>query len=135
MNLLLDTNVVLDVLLNRSPWAADARQLFAEIERGRASGYLAGHTITTVHYVAEKAIGRAAAMVAIGDLLRLFEVVPVEKVDFYQATALALRDFEDAVQVVCALKVGADYRVTRDQRDFAAAPIDVRMPGDILALL
>lgn len=135
MKLLLDINVVLDVILNRSPWAADARSLFAKIELGDATGYLAGHTVTTIHYVSEKAIGRAATAAAIADLLRLFEVVPVEKADFYHAVSLTFRDFEDAVQAVCAAKVGADYLVTRNETDFTGSTVPVRNPGAILAVL
>lgn len=135
MKLLLDTNVVLDFVLNRVPCAGDARALFAKIERGRATGYLAGHTVTTLHYVSEKAIGGAPTSAAIADLLRLFEIVPVEKADFYQALALPVGDSEDAVQMVCALKVGADYIATRDERDFQNSMVPARSPGAVLALL
>lgn len=135
MKLLLDTNVVLDFVLNRSPWAADARSIFAKIERGHASGFLAGHTVTTLYYVGVKVAGATATAAAITDLLRLFEIVPVEKADFYQAVALPVGDFEDAVQMVCALKVGADYIVTRDERDFQASLVPARSPGAVLALL
>jgi predicted nucleic acid-binding protein len=135
VKLLLDTNVVLDFVLNRAPWAVDARTLFAKIERGRATGFLAGHTVTTIHYVSAKMIGGAATAAAIADLLRLFEIVPVEKADFFQAVGLPVSDFEDAVQMICALKVGADYIVTRDERDFQSSMVQARSPGAVLALL
>jgi predicted nucleic acid-binding protein len=135
VKLLVDVNVVLDFILNRKPWARDVRALFAAVERGRASGHLAGHTVTTIHYVTEKILGRAGAASAITDLLRLFEIVPVEKADFYQAAALGLRDFEDAVQAVCALKVDADYIVTRDEKDFVGTTIPTRSPAAVRALL
>jgi len=51
------------------------------------------------------------------------------------AAALSLRDFEDAVQAVCALKIGADYIVTRDERDFQGLAVPARSPGFVLALL
>jgi len=135
VKLLVDINVVLDVVLKRHPWMADAARVLTEIDTGTAAGYVSGHTITTAHYVMAKAQGSQAATIAIADLLRFLEVVAVEKADFLQAIALGLSDFEDAVQAACALKVGADYIVTRNEKDFAGLPIPARSSGAILALL
>jgi isocitrate lyase len=63
VKLLLDINIVLDVVLNRTPWAADAAGLLTAVEEGRASGFIAGHTITTIHCIAAKAKGRTSAKV------------------------------------------------------------------------
>ncbi|HEU4457158.1 MAG TPA: PIN domain-containing protein [Longimicrobium sp.] len=135
MRLLLDINVVLDVALNRQPWAADAAQILNAADTARVVGYVAGHTITTAFYVISKAQGSQAALVAVSDLLRFLDVVAVEKADLHQAIALGMRDFEDAVQAACALKVGADYIVTRNEKDFQGLPIAARSPGSILPLI
>ncbi len=135
MKLLLDTNVLLDSVLRRQPWAGDAIRLIAEVERGRAAGYLAGHTVTTAHYIIEKVLGRQGARASVSEILRLFEIVPVEKADFHHAAALGLRDYEDAVQAVCALKVDVDFIVTRNEKDFQGLPIPACAPGAVLALL
>jgi hypothetical protein len=50
VKLLLDINVVLDVALNRMPFVVDAALALAAIDRGRAQGYVAAHTVTTVFY-------------------------------------------------------------------------------------
>lgn len=72
---------------------------------------------------------------AVTDLLRFLQIVPIEAADFHQALVMGLNDFEDAVQVAAALKVGADYVVTRNVRDFKSAPVDARNAGEVLALL
>ena len=135
MKLLIDINVVLDVILARQPWVGDAARLLAEIEQGTAQGYIAGHTLTTVHYIVAKEKGRQAAATAVTDLLRILDVVPLEAADFHQAVVLGLADFEDAVQAAAGLKVGVDYLVTRNEKDFRGAPLDARPPAVILALL
>jgi predicted nucleic acid-binding protein len=132
---LLDTNVVLDVILARSPWAEDAVLLLDAIARGRAQGFIAGHAITTVHYIVERAKDRTTATTAVSDLLSLLSVVPLETADFARALALGLRDFEDAVQVAGCLKIGARYLVTRNPKDFKGAPVDLRSAGEVFALL
>ena len=135
MNLLLDINVLLDVLLQRDPWAESAASLLTRIERGEANGFVAGHTLTTIHYVVSRARNRQMAAAAVSDLLRFLEVVPIEKVDFSQALVLPMDDFEDAVQAAAALKIGVDYIVTRDEKGFGGLPIPSVNSGEVLSLL
>ncbi len=135
MKLLLDINVLLDVLLQRNPWAEPAAHLLTRIERGEASGFVAGHTLTTVHHVVSRARNRLSAAAAVTDLLRFLEIVPIEKVDFNQALVLPIDDFEDAVQAAAALKIGVDYVVTRDEKGFRALSIPSVNSGEILSLL
>lgn len=133
--LLVDTNVILDVILERAPWAAEATLLLDAIARGAARGFVAGHAITTVHYIVEKPAGRTAAATAVSDLLQLLDVVPLERSDFQRALALTLKDYEDAVQVAACLKAGADYLVTRNGKDYKGAPVTARTPGELLGIL
>jgi predicted nucleic acid-binding protein len=135
VKLLVDTNVVLDAALARQPWVKEAARLVHEIESATVAAYVAGHTVTTVYYVLRKHLGSQKAMLAISNMLRLFEVVPVEKADFFQASSLGIPDYEDAVQAVCAAKIGADYIVTRNEKDFAASPVPAWEPAKVLALL
>ena len=135
MKLLLDINLLLDVLLRRDPWAEPAASLLTKIERGEATGFVPGHTLTTIHYVVSRAQDRQSAATAVTDLLRLLEVVPIEKADLSQALVLPVDDFEDAVQAAAALKIGVDYIVTRDEKGFAGLPIPAINSGEILSLL
>ncbi len=135
MKLLLDINIILDVVLAREPWAGDAARLLSAAEEGRVAGFIAGHTVTTVHYLVSRERDARAAATAVTDLLRIARVVPLGDADFQQALALGLADFEDAVQAAAALQIGADALVTRNGRDFRGIPVPVRTPGEILPLL
>lgn len=135
MKLLLDINVVLDVILARTPWVREAAHLLSAIEEGGAEGYVAGHTITTVHYIVAKEKGRRVAATAVADLLRLVHAVPLGDADFQQALVLGLGDFEDAVQAAAALRIGADYIVTRNEQDFRGISVPVRTAGEVLSLI
>jgi len=135
MRVLLDINILLDLVLEREPWDISAAQLLAAVERDRVTGFVAGHTLPTIHYVVAKARDRATAATAITDLLRLVEIIPVEKADFHQALVLPLDDFEDAVQLAAALKVGVDYIVTRDEVDFREGSLPTIRAETLLSLL
>jgi len=121
LKLLLDINVILDVVLGREPWLNEASRLLSALEDREAEGYVAAHTITTIHYI-------------VADVLRVVRVVPITSADFQQALVLGISDFEDAVQAVAALQIGADYLITRNTKDFKASPVEVRTPGEALAM-
>lgn len=133
--LLIDTNVVLDLLLAREPWAHDAARLFDACAQGAARAFLAAHAATTVHYLVERAVSRKVANTAVSDLLEIMTVVPADSDDFRRALTLGVRDFEDAVHVTAFLRCGAQFLVTRNARDFKAAQIETRSAGETLALL
>lgn len=132
--LLIDTNVLLDVILDRAPWADDATALLDNIAKRQAHGYVAGHAVTTIYCLVARAKGAAAATTAVSDLLEILDVVPLERTDFQRALALGLKDYEDAVQAAASLKIGARFLVTRNKRDFKGAPITTRSAGEMLAV-
>ncbi len=135
LKLLLDTNVLLDVVLERKPWVEDATALLDAIAKGRALGYVAAHAVTTVYYLVERERGRALAATAVSDLVQLLTVVPSGNADFQRALGIGLRDFEDGTQAAACLQLGADCLVTRNARDYKGAPVTPRSPGEVLPLL
>lgn len=138
LRLLLDINIILDVILERDGLFEESALVLSAIETGRASGFVASHTISTTFYLIEKARDRETASLAVSALLGIVEVVPLEGTDFQQAFLFPMNDFEDAVQVAAALKIGADYLVTRNVRDYkrvADETLRVRPPPEILPLL
>ena len=125
MKILLDTNVVLDLLMDRLPFANAAAELFSKVEEGAITGYLCGSTVTTVHYLASKAVGAARAQEEIRKLLQLFDVAPVNRQVLESALSSGFSDFEDAVIHRAACHVGAEAIVTRNLKDFKKSRIPV----------
>ncbi len=76
---LIDTNVVLDVLLDRQPHVAGSAAVWAAVETGISKGFLAAHAITTIHYLVRKELGIAKAKGTVSAMLRVFEVATVER--------------------------------------------------------
>lgn len=128
MKILFDTNVVLDVLMDREPFSDPAAELFATVEDGSGIGYLCATTLTTVYYLAGKALGAKRARQAIQKLLALFEVAPVNRPVLETALQARFNDFEDAVVYAAALHVGADVILTRNEVDFKSSKIPVYSP-------
>lgn len=135
MRILFDTNVVLDVLLNRQPHSMPAAQLMAYVEQGRIQGLLAATTVTTLHYLATKAGGSEAAAAHVEALLSLFDVAAVDRTVLSDALSLRFADYEDAVVHEAARHAGAMGIVTRDQEDFVKAKLRIYAPDELLKML
>lgn len=133
MKVVLDTNVVLDLLLDRAPHADAAAQVFSQIESGLLVACVCATTITTVHYVAEKTVGDAAAREHLTQLLHLVEVAPVTRPVVEHALVSPMADFEDAVLAHAAAMSGAEAVITRNGRDFHGGPLRVYSPAQWLA--
>jgi predicted nucleic acid-binding protein len=133
--LLLDTNVVLDVLLDRQPHADTSVVIWAAVENGEAEGYLAAHAITTIHYLIEKNFGAAKAKQMIALLLHVFRVASVDGSVIEQALRSRLADFEDAVTMASAHMSGCDFIVTRDTKGFRGSTIRALAAEAVLPLL
>lgn len=131
----IDTNVVLDVLLDREPFVADAAQLFAAVAGRRVVGVLAGHAVTTVYYVCRRGRSREVAHEKVATLLSVFEVAPVGRRELEGALAPGFTDYEDGVVHAVAVATGADAIVTRNGDDFAGSTVPVHAPGELLAAL
>ncbi|MDX1253606.1 MAG: PIN domain-containing protein [Gammaproteobacteria bacterium] len=135
MRVIFDTNVVLDVLLDREPFAGDAAHLFASVEREELDACLCATTITTIHYLASKALGSDQARILVKKLLSLFEIAPVNRPVLESAEELGFTDFEDAVLHEAARHVGVQAIVTRDPKGFAQAALPIYTPDLLLKAL
>ena len=97
MRVLFDTNVVLDVLLNRQPHAGAAVEFFEQVAQRGLQGLLGATTITTIHYLADKAVGCKQARRHLETLPGRFEVAAVDRSVLTGAVKLRFGDSEDAV--------------------------------------
>ena len=133
--LLVDLNVVLDVLLDRKPHAHFASAVWAAIESGRGNGLLPAHAFTTIHYLSSRARGPRFARQTIEDLLRVFEVAPVDGAVIRSALGLSWPDFEDAVCAAAAAASGCEAIVSRDPAGFRHSPVPAIDPATAVAWL
>ena len=133
--ILLDTNVVLDVLLDRQPHAAGSAAIWEAIESGTAEGMLAAHAVTTIHYLVRKELGTTKATRIISSILRVFRVAAVDGDVLQEALQLPFPDFEDAVTAAAARLADCECIVTRDPKGFRGSPVRALTPEAVTPLL
>ena len=135
MRALIDTNVALDVILERQPWLEDSKGVWDACHEMKIVGHLVATSLTNLFYVSRRITGTDKARAGVRMCLATFEVLPVGRFELEQADAKAGGDLEDNVSMACAKVAGLDAIVTRDPRGFAGSTIPVLSPAQLLALL
>lgn len=132
MIILVDTDVLIDVALDRSPFADRAAGLLDALERGAHRGYVAWHTISNFYYLVSPKRGRTGTLEFIEEITAFLQVAPTTSEHLRRALSLQLKDFEDAMQVGAATACAADMIATRNARDFRKSPITALTPAEVL---
>jgi predicted nucleic acid-binding protein len=130
--ILLNTDVLIDVALDRPGHSEPAARLLSFLERRPRMAFVAWHTLSNFHYLVFPTRGRGDARQFLVELTRFVSVAPTDTEAFHYAAFLALADFEDALQVAAARACGAVYIATRNVKDFRQSPIPAKTPRELL---
>ena len=133
MNVLIDTNVVLDVLLGREPFVSQSAKVVFLSEKAVIHGYVSASTATDIFYIVSKEFqNKDKTYDAIGKLFQAVRVAVVDGEMIDGALKLRWNDFEDCVQFVAARGLDAKYIITRDPDGFKNSEIEPITPTDFL---
>lgn len=132
MRVFLDTNILVDVLMDRPGLADESAEVILRSARKKFAMFIAWHGLATAYYLLRRDRTEAAAMSDVDRILAWAEVANVGDADARRARELGLRDFEDALQVVSAGACAADCIVTRNVADFATGDVPAIRPEDFL---
>ena len=130
--MLLDTDILIDLALDRHPHANAASELLDRIEHGTLTAFIAWHTVSNFYHLVSPSRGRTDTRDFIVELTRFTAVVPTGTAALHYAAALPMADFEDAMQVAAARACGARHIVTRNVKDYHRSPIPAIGPQDAL---
>ena len=134
MRVLFDTNVLMDVLLERELFVEESAQVIDQVVRGAVTGLICATTITTIFYLTSRDVGGEEAMRHIQKLMNLYEIAPVNRSVLDAAITSNSPDFEDAVLAEAAHQAGAQAIITRNLKDFAKSPVRAYTPRQWLAM-
>ena len=136
-NVLIDTDVMLDVFLDRAPHNGPSKAVMALLGRKMFHGHITATIVVNIHYHVRKHLGKENALQCIRDLLntRKIKVHAVDKQTLMTAIDSEMTDFEDAVQASVAAVAELDFIVTRNKRDFRQSSVPALLPEELLAKL
>ena len=132
MIVLIDTDVLIDVALDRTPHAESAAHLLDMLGRRPGSGFVAWHTVSNFHYLVAPHRGGKQATDFLMELARFANIAPTTTESLLYAGRLKMRDFEDALQVAAAVACDAGVIATRNLRDYANSPVRAATPASVV---
>lgn len=131
MKVLIDTNIVLDIALNRKPFVEHAALLWRLAEQKEITACLSNTSITDIFYIVRKHADQEKARDFIADILDTFSLADIDEEGFREALHSGMIDFEDAVQYVICTRNGCDALATRNKVDFGDRP-NVLDPAELI---
>ena len=135
MKVLIDTNVILNKLLNQIEFFEGSNKIFKLTEIGHITGFVSASAITDIFYISKKSLGKTGAIEAIKDMLQVFQPATVTGDNIFKALDLDWNDFEDAVQYAVGESLALDYIITRNISDFAKGKIPAVTPEQLIDII
>jgi len=136
MRILVDTNILVDYLLNRENFFEPAEKVVAICQQELANGAISSQSIADMFYLMRKNFSVAERKTMLLNLCDIFHVEGTDEVKVLCALVNdKFSDFEDCLQMQCALSFRADYIVTRNVKDFAASEIPAVTPEEFCRIL
>ena len=134
--ILIDTNVLLDYLLEREPFVEDAKEIIRACTDGKVKGCIAAHSIPNMFFILRKDFDEKERREILLNLCKIFDVEGIDKVKIVSGLENGkFSDFEDCLQMECAKSYEADYIVTRNISDYDTSEIKAILPKDYLSQL
>lgn len=133
MNVLIDTNVMLDAMLSRSPFSEAAQTIFIWAAEEKIQACITASSVTDIYYLLHKHIhDNERCRQEISKIVMLFKVLDVYGTDCKNALELQMTDYEDALLATCAKRFKMEYIITRNVKDFVGSPVQAILPDDFI---
>ena len=132
MKVLIDTNVILDVLCGRTDFLEGSSKVWKYCEINKIEGYISALSVPNIVYILRKELTPEKTQEIINQLFLIFKVADLKSDDLKKAAAMKTSDYEDALQMVCANRIKADFIITRNIRDFMSSKVLAIKPSELL---
>lgn len=130
--ILVDTDVLIDLALDRDPHVGLASELFDFLEIHRRRAFVAWHSLSNFYYLVSPVRGRLSTREFLVELTRFLTEAPSDTDALRFAAQLPMNDFEDALQVAAARACGASFIATRNTSAYRHSPIPALSPKAVL---
>ena len=133
MQVLIDTNIVLDVLLNRTDFVQPAVKIL-KLPEVTVQKYVSASAITDIHYIAYQEIrDKIKVRELLKKLLQIIHVSDVSEENILSALNSDWKDFEDSVQNAVAESHEYDAIITRNKKDYKESNLKVFSAEEFIA--
>jgi predicted nucleic acid-binding protein len=135
-DIFIDTDVIIDFLIDREPHSREAAIIFTLIEQKKLKGYVSSLTFSNLYYALRKIESHNKVIAKLDSISRLLTILKVDQQIIKLAIASEFPDFEDSIQYNCALDYKKiDVLITRNIKDYKGSQIPVMTPAVYLKMV
>lgn len=128
----IDTDVILDFLLNREPFSLDAARIFSLSERRKINACTTGLVVANAYYILRKLSTHAKVTEKLLLLTNFIDIIPLPKTAVLTALQSDFNDFEDAIQNFSAMESKLTVIITRNVKDYKHSELVIMSPDTYL---
>lgn len=132
MKVLIDTNIILDVLCNRSEFVENSAKIFKLCEVKKIEGYISALSVPNIVYIMRKELDSDKIKDVLATLSLIFTIVDLKADDIKKAALMNFKDYEDALQSACASRMKMNFIVTRNIKDFINSKVTAITPSELI---
>jgi predicted nucleic acid-binding protein len=132
VKVLLDTNIIIDIALERQPYVTNSETVLAFVEQGQIEGYISASTISDLYYIIRKQKGRDLTIEFLQVILTFCQIATVNQTVITMAFTTNFKDFEDAIQYSTAAVNQLDGIITRNPQDFPVVTPRIITPEQLI---
>lgn len=136
MNVLVDTNIIIDWLLAREKNGKNAEKAMRYILSKNAEGFVTPHSLADLYFCIRKEFSKPDRQRLLKFIISKMNIISEERDDFEEVLSIEkLDDLEDGLQMQCAKKMNLDYILTENIKDFANSAVQPILTADFLRLV
>lgn len=135
MRALIDTNIILDVLCQRERFFENSSMVFKLCEMKKLDGVISALSIPNLVYIMRKELDHDAIKIVLQKLSLIFKIEDLKAADLLKAAVMDFKDYEDALQSVCAERTNADFIISRNVKDFQNSSVKAVTPEKFINML
>ena len=132
MNIVIDTDLILEVFLDRNKLGKEAKKIWNYFYSGQYHGYINAIGLERLYLYIEKFGDADIAEETIWLIKNEFKIISIDSKILQEARLLKCQDFESALEIVCAKKNNIDAILTQKPQDFKDTDFNVWSFEDLL---
>lgn len=129
----IDSDVILDLLLDRKPFSNDVAEIFDHSDKNKITICVSAVSVTNLNYIIGKLENRISAGKKTAKILKLVKVESVRESAIKKSIESKFKDFEDGVQNFCAIEAKHKIIITRNTKDYKESIVAIFTPKEYLA--
>lgn len=132
MKVLLDTNIIVDIALERQPFFSNSETVLSFVEERQIEAYISASSFGDLYYIIRKEKGRNLALEFLRHIVTLCQIANVDSASINMALTSNFKDFEDAIQYSTAVNNNLDAIITRNPRDYPVTTPRIITPEQLI---